>query len=159
MNQASGQIHPPTAGTARLDLCAAGLSTLCLIHCLALPMLVSLLPLAAQSVESHLLHRILAAMAVPVSLRVVWKALPVGGNGLFIGAALTGLGLLLLGAFVEAVSAYEEPITVAGGVLLGSAHLWHWMRQRGRGPIDNQPAGGDRPQSDPQRNREGQPVG
>ena len=151
MNQASGQLHPPNVGTARLDLCAAGLSTLCLIHCLALPLLVSLLPLAAQASESEILHRILAAMAVPVSLRVMWKALPAGGGGLFVAAAATGLALLLVGAFVEAASAYEEPITVTGGVLLGSAHLWHWTRQRGRGHIPNQPAGGDRPQPDPQR--------
>lgn len=146
-------------GTARLDLCAAGLSTLCLVHCLALPLLTSLLPLAAQSIESPLVHRILVALAVPVSLRVMWKALPVGGNGLFIGAASTGLGLLLLGAFVEALSAYEEPITVTGGVLLGCAHLWHWMRARGPDAIHNQRADGDRPPSDPRRNEEDHPVG
>lgn len=155
MNQASGQVRPPNAGTARLDLCAAGLSTLCLVHCLALPMLVSLLPLAAQSVESHLLHRILAALAVPVSLRVMWKALPVGGHGLFVAAASTALALLLVGAFVEAISAYEEPITVTGAVLLGSAHLWHWARQRGRAHIHDQQAGGDHPQPTPQRH----PIG
>jgi len=155
MNQTSGQLRPPNVGTARLDLCAAGLSTLCLVHCLALPLLVSLLPLAAQSVESHLLHRILAAVAVPVSVRVMWKALPVGGYGLFVATASTGLALLLVGAFVEALSAYEEPITVTGAVLLGSAHLWHWTRQRGRGHIQNQPAGGDHPQPDPQRH----PIG
>lgn len=156
MNRASGQLG---AGTARLDLCATGLSTLCLIHCLALPLLTSLLPLAAQSVESPLVHRILVGIAVPVSLRVMWKALPVGGNGLFIGAASTGLGLLLLGAFVEAVSAYEEPVTVTGGVLLGSAHLWHWMRQRGAGAIHNPQTGTDRPQPDPRRGQEGDPFG
>lgn len=156
MNRAGGQLG---LGTARLDLCAAGLSTLCLIHCLALPLLTSLLPLAAQSVGSPLVHSILVALAVPVSLRVMWKALPVGGNGLFIGAASTGLGLLLLGAFVEALSAYEEPITVTGGVLLGSAHLWHWIRQRGPGAIHNQQADGDRPQPEVQRNQEGHPFG
>ena len=70
MNQTSGQVSPPNAGTARLDLCAAGLSTLCLVHCLALPLLTSLLPLAAQSVGSPLVHRILVAVAVPVSLHL-----------------------------------------------------------------------------------------
>ena len=148
MNQANSRLRPPDAGTARLDLCAAGLSTLCLIHCLALPLVASLLPLAAQPVESHLLHQVLVVLAVPVSLRVVWKALPGGGNGLFIGVASMGLALLLTAAFVEAASAYEEPITVAGGVLLGSAHLWHWVRQRGRDHVYDRPAGTDRPQPD-----------
>lgn len=142
MNQANGQLRPTTTGTARLDLYATGLSTLCLLHCLALPLLASLMPLAAQSVESPLVHRILVLVAVPVSLRVIWKALPAGRNGLFIGVASSGLGLLLLAAFVEAASAYEEPITVTGAVLLGSAHLWHWVRQRGRGDGHDQSAGG-----------------
>lgn len=137
MNQASGQLSAHDARTAGLDLCAAGLSTLCLIHCLALPLLVSLLPLAAQSFDSHFLHQILALAAVPVSARVMWKALPVDGNRLFIAAATTGLGLLLLAAFVEATSAYEQPITVAGGVLLGTAHLWHWVRQRHKGRVQS----------------------
>ena len=118
--------------TARLDLYAVGLSTLCVLHCVALPVLVAVMPMVAQAAESELVHRLLAAAAVPVSLRVIWKTRPVSDNWLFAGAALLGLGLLLLGAFVEALSAYEEPITVAGGVLLGSAHIWHWVRRCGR---------------------------
>ena len=142
IQQADGRL------TAHLDLCAAGLSTLCLAHCLALPLLVSVMPLVAQSIDSHLVHQILAVLAVPVSLRVLWKSLPVPGNGLFIGAALTGLGLLLLAAFVHAVEAHEESITVAGGVALASAHLWHWTRQRSKGRDRVLPLGDDaeRPQ-------------
>lgn len=132
MNRSPSPLSSAQPANARLDLYAAGLSTLCLLHCLALPLLVTLMPLAALAAESELLHQILAAAAVPVSLRVVWKSLSVDGNRPFIGAALIGLGLLLLAAFVEAVSAYEEPITVTGGVLLCSAHLWHWMQQRGK---------------------------
>ena len=129
MNLLNGQTG---SSSARLNMYAVGLSTLCLIHCIAFPVLVTVMPVAAQAAENELLHRILVIVAVPVSLRVVWRALPVDGNRLFVGAALGGLGLLLLAAFMEAVSAYEQPITVAGGVLLGSAHLWHWMRRCGR---------------------------
>ena len=119
--------------SARLDLCAVGLSTLCVLHCVALPVLAALMPVVAQAAESELVHRILVVAAVPVSLRVIWKTWPVAGNRLFVGAALVGLGLLLLAAFMEAVAAYEEPITIAGGSLLGLAHLWHCVRQCGRG--------------------------
>lgn len=121
---------------ARLDLYAVGLSTLCVLHCVALPALVALLPAVAQAAESEFLHRVLVVAAVPLSLRVIWKTRPMNANRLFVGAALAGLGLLLLAAFVEAVSQYEEPITVAGGVLLASAHLWHWVRRCGKGGID-----------------------
>ena len=117
--------------TARLDLYAVGLSTLCVLHCIALPVLVALMPVAAQAAQSEFVHRVLVVAAVPVSLRVIWVTRPLGGNWMFVGGALTGLGLLLLAAFVERVSAYEEPITVAGGLLLASAHLWHWMRKCG----------------------------
>ena len=124
---------------ARLDLYAVGLSTLCLLHCLALPVLVALMPMAAQAAESELVHRALVVAAVPVSLWVIWKTRPVNGNGLFVSTALVGLGLLLLAAFIETVAPYEESVTVAGGALLCSAHLWHWMRRCGRSGIHRLP--------------------
>ena len=116
---------------ARLDLYAAGLSTLCVLHCVALPVLVALMPVVAQAADNELVHRLLVVAAVPVSLRVIWKTRPLSGNKLFVCAALVGLGLLLLAAFIEAVEAYEEPVTIVGGALLGSAHIWHWMRRCG----------------------------
>ena len=119
----------------RLDLYAVGLSTLCLLHCLALPLLVALMPVAALASESELVHRVLVIAVVPVSLRVIWNTRPVNDNRLFVSAALVGLGLLLLAAFAETVAPYEEPITVTGAVILGSAHLWRWMRKcRGVAP-------------------------
>ena len=132
MNSSDAPLNLHGAGGSPLDLYAAGLSTLCLIHCLALPLLVTLLPLAAHFAENELVHQVLVLLAAPASLWVIRKVWSTKGGGLFIGAALIGLGLLLLGAFVGAVAAYEEPITVAGAVLLGSAHLWRWLRYRGR---------------------------
>ena len=82
MNRFNGQVHPTRAQTARLDLCAAGLSTLCLLHCLALPLLVAVMPLVAQAADNELVHRVLVILALPVSLRVIWKTLPLEGNGL-----------------------------------------------------------------------------
>ena len=130
---------------ARLDLYAVGLSTLCVLHCVTLPIFVSLMPVAAQAAESELVHRILVVAAVPVSLSVIWKTRPVHGNGLFFAAVLVGLVVLLLAAFMEAVSPYEELITVAGGVLLGSAHLWHRVRTCGRGGVHGLPVEPDKP--------------
>jgi len=128
---------------ARLDLYAVGLSTLCVLHCIALPLFVSLMPVLALAAESELVHRLLVVAAVPVSLRVIWKTRPVHGNRLFVAAALVGLVLLLLAAFIEAAAPYEEPITVTGGVLLGSAHLWHWVRTCSRGGAHTLPAAPD----------------
>ncbi|MDE0062741.1 MAG: MerC family mercury resistance protein [Gammaproteobacteria bacterium] len=132
--------YPATVGRPRLDLYAAGLSGLCLLHCLALPLLVTIMPLVAQTAESELVHRLLVVATVPVSLRVIWKTRAMHRNRLFVAVVFVGLGLLLLAAFIEAVSAHEEPITLVGGVLLCSAHLWHWARQRGTGGIAGLPA-------------------
>ena len=132
--------YPAELGRPRLDLYAAGLSALCLLHCLALPLLVTFVPLVAQTAESELVHQLLVVATVPVSVRVICTTFAVHRNRLFIAVVSGGLGLLMLAAFVEAVSAYEEPITVVGGVLLCSAHLWHWARQRGTGGIGSLPA-------------------
>ena len=94
--------------TARLDLYAVGLSTLCMLHCIALPLFVSLAPVLALAAESELVHWLLVVAAVPVSLRVIWKTRPAHGNRLFIAAASVGLALLLLAAFVEAGSAVRR---------------------------------------------------
>lgn len=97
------------------------------------------MPLAANTAESELVHQLLVAAAVPVSLRVIWKIPAVHRNRLFVAVVLVGLGLLPA-AFIEAVSAYEESIIVAGGVLLCSAHIWHQGRQRGIGGVRGIPA-------------------
>ncbi len=130
MNSPNAQLTADSVQGRRLDLLAIGLSTLCLIHCLALPVLASALPFAAHFSENELVHKLLVLMAAPVSLIVVRTARSAGGSGLFVVAALAGLGLLFLGAFVSALSAYEELITVAGAILLASAHLWRWLRHR-----------------------------
>lgn len=126
-------------GAARPDLYAAGLSMLCVLHCVALPVLAAFMPMVAQAAESELVHKLLVIAAVPVSLRVVWQARSVTGNRLFFGVVFTGLALLLLAAFAEAISAYEQPITVLGGTLLMSAHIWHWMRKCGGGSVASAP--------------------
>ncbi len=127
------------SAAARPDLYAAGLSMLCVLHCVALPVLVAFMPVVAQAAESELVHKLLVIAAVPVSLRVVWQARSATGNRLFVGSVFVGLALLLLAAFAESVSAYEEPITVLGGVLLISAHIWHWVRKCAGGSVPGAP--------------------
>ena len=130
MSAPIGQVAVARARGSRLDLYAAGLSMLCLVHCLAVPLLASLLPLAGQLVESAFAHRALALLAAPATLWVSWKAVPVREHRSFIPVAPCGLGLLLISAFVAAVAAYERPLTVAGALLLASAHLSRWAQHR-----------------------------
>ncbi|MEO1043035.1 MAG: MerC domain-containing protein [Pseudomonadota bacterium] len=113
------------------------LSGLCLLHCLALPVLASLVPAFGVLFDHEWLHRGLVLLAVPFTV----TALLNGGLNqravVFAVAALTGLALLVAAVFVEAFHDWETPMTVIGAVVLASAHVWRWrllhVNQAGRG--------------------------
>lgn len=118
------------AGRGRVDLYATGLSTLCLIHCLALPLLASMLPLAGPLSEDAVVHRVLVLLAAPATLWAGWKSLHIESSWPFLITGAGGLVLLMAAAFLNAVAPYEQPITVTGALLLASAHLYRWTRHR-----------------------------
>ncbi len=130
MSLPSGQLATGSARASRLDLYAAGLSTMCLVHCLALPLVAVLLPLAGGMSENPYVHRALVLLAAPATLWIAWKSLPVRSSLPFLLAAFSGLGLLLIAAFIEAVATYEQAMTAAGALLLAFAHLRRWARHR-----------------------------
>ena len=112
-----------------VDLYAAALSVLCLLHCLALPLLTTLMPLAGQLSENELIHQVMVLLAAPATLWAIWSALPAAATlWPFMVCASFGLVLLLLAGFVHAFEAYETWLTVVGALCLASAHLWRWSR-------------------------------
>ncbi|MEO0881239.1 MAG: MerC domain-containing protein [Pseudomonadota bacterium] len=107
------------------DMAAMGLSGLCLLHCLALPMFISLSPIFGLASEEWV-HGALAIAASAISLSVIAVGRP-GRNRLsFVGLAIVGMALLLAAPFVEALHDYETPLTVAGASLLALAHAIRW---------------------------------
>ena len=123
MNQSSHVSAADARLTQILDLYAAGLSSLCLLHCIALPLLVTLLPVTALLLGSHWIHPLFVLLAIPATLSVIWRARP---GWSFLLTALSGLSLLTAAAFIEALVLYETPITTSGALLLAVAHLRHW---------------------------------
>jgi hypothetical protein len=114
-----------------LDASAVALSGLCLLHCLALPLLATLLPLFGAWAHAEWVHVLFVAVALPLSGQALWRAQrrhPVPALA-WAGAAL-GLGLLLAGAFGWAGAAAETPLTVAGSLLLAGVHGWNALRHR-----------------------------
>lgn len=108
------------------DTCAAGLTSACLLHCLALPLLATMAPVASQLFDNNLMHMALVLMAMPVTL---WVVLGEGtsGDGLFFTPiALSGLAMML--AAVTILEPFEVALTLTGGMLLGGAHVWRWFR-------------------------------
>ncbi len=102
------------------DLSAIGLSGLCLVHCLALPVLAAILPVFGSWARAEWVHAVFIAIAAPLSAGALWlnsrgERRPMG---LYI-AALAGLALLALGAGGWPKPALETPITVAGSLTPG----------------------------------------
>ena len=114
--------------TARaIDASAVTLSGLCLAHCLALPLVISVLPVTFQGLQSELVHQVLVLFAVPLALLAGWgarhskTALPIQ---VLLALGATGL---ILGAFVEPLHDYETLLTVLGALLLSVGHIFRWF--------------------------------
>lgn len=116
-----------TSGAAAIDGAAISLSGLCVIHCLALPLLAAILPIAGMWAEAEWVHKVFVAAALPLSGFAIARAFSARGQTVFIALALTGLSLLVASAFVEALHDYETLLTVAGALTLAAAHGWRWQ--------------------------------
>lgn len=112
------------------DSFAIGLSGLCLIHCLALPLMISVLPIAGAWAEAEWVHWLFVALAAPVSFWTLMRLRP--RMWLLLGLAGGGLALLVAGAAEFPSHELETPITVVGGLLLATAHFlnWRWRKPR-----------------------------
>ncbi|MEM1105092.1 MAG: MerC domain-containing protein [Pseudomonadota bacterium] len=115
----------PATPALSYDVGAVGLSSLCLVHCLALPVLSAVSPVFGTMAEAEWIHQVLVLIALPISIAAMVR----GGGRVFIALASAGLALLVASAFVEALHDYETPLTVLGASLLAAGHLWRLFRQ------------------------------
>ncbi|HLT92022.1 MAG TPA: MerC domain-containing protein [Woeseiaceae bacterium] len=108
----------------RLDTAGVVLSGICLVHCLALPLVVAALPFVSELARGHL-HAQLLAVVVPVSVlafgvgfRRHRRTAVLAGGGL-------GLALLVVGGTVAheryGITA-DRVLAVAGSLVLAFAH-------------------------------------
>ena len=115
-----------------LDVSAAGLSGLCLVHCLALPVVALAIPTLALF-ESPIVHALFLLFALPLSVFALRASNVVGAARLVIrGLVILGLAGLTLGVFEQPNENASELVTVAGSLTLVSAHLWNWRAGRRR---------------------------
>ncbi len=120
------------ARTGPFDMAAVGLSGLCLVHCLGLPLLAASLPLLGAWAEAEWLHWTFVALAVPVSIIALWRPLRKGLGMGPLGLALLGIAALFAGVLGWPTEADETWVTVSGSLLLAAAHLLNWHRSRHR---------------------------
>lgn len=105
-----------------LDGAAIGLSGLCLVHCLALPVLAALLPLAANLSHAEWLHPLFLALAAPISVFALARS-GAWRRPSMVVLAVAGLGLMAAGAFAPMAEWAEAGLTSLGGLMLAGVHL------------------------------------
>ena len=116
---------------AAMDKLAIGLSLACAVHCLALPLLLVLLPsMAALQLDNEAFHLWMIAAVLPSSVYALslgckqhkrYRLFFLGSTGLVLLVLALGLGEERIGAFGEKL------LTVIGA---GFVAMGHWLNYR-----------------------------
>jgi len=109
----------------RFDKLAIGLSLLCLVHCLALPVALLVAPALGAVVlgtESPV-HWVLLGMALPLSGYALWHGYRHHGYRIPLLLGTVGLAIMLLAVTHVTAARLETPLTVIGVLALLTAHL------------------------------------
>jgi hypothetical protein len=119
------------AASRIFDQVAIALSTLCIVHCVAVPLLIALLPVAALSLDADLhFHGLMLWLVVPTSVvgfSLGWRA---HGRTEIVVGGVAGMAILAFAALwghAEWPYWVEVLASVAGSILLGGAH---WLNFR-----------------------------
>ena len=105
-------------------MAAAILSSLCLIHCIAIPVAIALLPTVALVIpDLPWLHAGLLLLAIPASGLALIRGWRAHHDPLPAAVGALGLGIMSTALLAEAHSLTEVSLTVGGGVLVALGHL------------------------------------
>ncbi len=118
-----------------LDSAGVTLSGICLVHCLVLPLLATLLPASGQIFDdstNHLIHWVLLGLALPISIMALGRGARVLRARIWLTIGSVGLALMTIAVVTAHASATEEHLTLSGVVLLAGAHLGNWFDPRRR---------------------------
>lgn len=112
------------------DKLAISLSAICAIHCLILPLIISLVPsFSSLSYSDESFHLWMVIMVIPFSTYALTigckehknvRVLGVGGMGLIVLVGTVILGEARLGEF------QEKLFTLIGAFLIATSHLWNY---------------------------------
>ena len=116
------------------DKVAIGLSLLCLMHCLLLPVLLLVLPTATivVALTNEFVHKAILFSVVPVSLAALYFGYRKHGSKALVVMGLMGLLLLLSAIFAHDLVGHtgEIVLTVLGSVLLVVGHFRNYRLSR-----------------------------
>jgi hypothetical protein len=111
----------------RLDTLGACVSGLCLVHCVAMPIILAFSPTLAHLIPGdEVVHRVLALLVVSAGLPSFLGGVRRHGKWRVLAAGFAGIGTILGAlAFGDSFSSHaaEVGVTMAGSLLLTSAHI------------------------------------
>ena len=120
--------------TGLLDRFSIGLSALCLLHCLTIPLLISMAPVVATfAFADESFHIALVALVVPTSAVALGLGCRKHQGWGVVTIGLIGLALLGTAAFSEGLrlgEIGETVLTVIGALVVASAHVLNYRACR-----------------------------
>ncbi|MGB0693903.1 MAG: MerC domain-containing protein [Pseudomonadales bacterium] len=115
---------------ARLDTAAVILSGICMLHCLALPVVLTIFPIFNVALlDEQTFHLVMLIVILPISLVALTIGCTQHKDRLTIVLGTTGLGVLMFTAvFGHEAFGFtgERIITSIGGLILASAHIQNY---------------------------------
>jgi hypothetical protein len=124
--------HRPMTASRYLDRLAIVRSTVCIVHCLAMPLLVAALPVLAVAfgTDGHF-HALMLWLVVPTSalgFGLGYKVHRIPGIVALGSAAVIVLSIVALGGHAHWNRTVEVGVNVAASLLLATAH-WRNFRE------------------------------
>lgn len=119
----------PARFSTFLDKSAITLSGLCLVHCLAGSLLLTVFA-ASGGWLGHDVHLVGLMLALPLAAIALWRGVRVHGRW---GVAVLGAGGIILMAtslMITHGGPGEIALSVAGVIMLAAAHLWNLRAAR-----------------------------
>lgn len=114
-----------------LDRAAMSVSALCMVHCLTLPLILSLAPSLLPAVwDDRLIHAGALALALPLAIVGIGARMRTSRDPLTLGLAGVGLALMALGILAHDAPPLDLVFTLAGAGSVGTAHLRNYARRR-----------------------------
>ena len=115
--------------TEMLDRTAIILSGLCVVHCLAFPLLIVAAPFLGQITEGHF-HAQMLVVVLPLSTAALAFGFRRHGNSKIVATGVVGMLLLLIGATVvhdQFGIVADRIFTISGALVLA---ISHWQNSR-----------------------------
>lgn len=123
------QSGPETADL--LDRAAMGVSLVCMAHCLAIPLTLSLAPSLLPTVwDDRMVHVLALALALPLAVLGIGARLRRSRDRLTLGLAGAGLTLMAAGIGLHDAPPLDVVFTLAGAGSVGAAHMRNYTQRR-----------------------------